>query len=130
SYNLIPAFVLPDMLWPNPDHQKTNHETIRNILSRQDQLEHMALEAGFTSAALSLMQGVFSTWKKAASGGEPFWPQTPASQSLLEKFAARSGTNLYALALIKGPEEKGQRWKTETVEELRKRLPKEGVWLT
>ena len=98
--SLIAGFNLPAALWPRPAAQAANRETARELAAKRTDLRQAARANDFNDAALALTEGILGTWSAAAATSTTFWPTNPMSQWILEKFAARTATNYFALGLV------------------------------
>ncbi len=127
SNQVLTNLLLPDALWPHPDHQHANRDTARWLAAQRDTLRTTALQAGFSTNALLLTDRILNVWANAANATRPVWPTNSVSTWTLERFVAR-GDGGFLLAGIAYP---GARAATGgNLAELAMTLPTHGAWLT
>ena len=97
---IITGVTLPISLWPDTAAQRKNISAAQSLLARRGEIRNAVLAGGFTSNALALSDAIFTTWANASASTSAYWPTNKGSRWILEKFTARSGTNLFALGLI------------------------------
>lgn len=100
SNQLIAGFTLPTALWPQPENQQANRNTLAPLLQDRAAPRLAALHAGFTPDALTMTERILDAWQSAATSGRTFWPTNPASQWILARCAARSNDGFLAVGLI------------------------------
>lgn len=115
----VAGLLLPEALWPDPSAQASNGLTARLLASREADFHKAAEVMGFAPDSLALTRGILRTWQTAAQASLPFWPTNMMSEWLLEKIAARSPTNQFALGLITPPEQPPREWKQTLASALR-----------
>ena len=74
SNQVLTNLLLPDALWPHPDHQHANRDTARWLAAQRDTLRTTALQAGFSTNALLLTDHILNVWANAANATRPVWP--------------------------------------------------------
>jgi predicted RND superfamily exporter protein len=102
---LVTEHALPDALWPRPEAQRANRQTIRRLLALHGPARAAAIHAGFASDGLELTDRVFAAWERFAGQETVQWPSRPASQWAFRKFAARSPEQLIALGRLDAAED-------------------------
>jgi predicted exporter len=100
SNNVLTGFTLASTLWPRPEFQQANRTTALKLASERDAIRSTVLTNGFTERAFGLADGVLDTWERAAKTSGVFWPTNDLDRWILEKLAARTFTNFYALGLL------------------------------
>ena len=74
SNQVLTNVLLPDTLWPHPEHQQANRDSARWFAAQRDTLRTAALQAGFATNALLLTDSILAVWSRAASAERPIWP--------------------------------------------------------
>ena len=127
SNQVLTQVLLPDLLWPQPENQRSNQETARWLVRELPKLQAAATRAGFTSNALWLTCELGSVWSRAGAGILPVWPTNAASTWTLERFVARGGDGFLIAGLAYAGEgvaaEKG-------IPNLMQKLSGNGTWMT
>jgi predicted RND superfamily exporter protein len=100
SNQLIASFTLPTELWPNPEHQRANRETLRALVAERESFRETALAAGFTTNSLFATESILNTWQRALETTGVFWPTNQASRWVLGKISAHGNRGFLALGLI------------------------------
>lgn len=100
SNGWIAGFTLPTSLWPQPDHQRANRETVRAILRERSAMERLAIDAGFTTNALLMTGRILDQWAAAVGRPGVFWPTNEASRWVMRKVAARPADGFLALGPV------------------------------
>ncbi|HZV35525.1 MAG TPA: MMPL family transporter [Verrucomicrobiae bacterium] len=88
SNHVIASFTLPTPLWPRVDYQSENRRALPALLAERGKLSSGATEAGFSTNALVMMNGIFNSWQGALSQQGVFWPTNEMSRWIVEKVAA------------------------------------------
>lgn len=96
---LIADFTLPEGLWPIPEHQAANRETVGRLAGRLGAARAAAVDAGFTDEALLLTEKVFAEWERFAAADGVTWPERPGPRWVFDQFAHR-GPRLVALGRL------------------------------
>jgi predicted RND superfamily exporter protein len=99
-HKALADFTLFDVLWPNPENQKANRDTVQYLLSRQPSVQALALKEGFTTNALAMTGRIFAQWRRALEQTNVFWPSGNISQWVMNKVAARDKQDALALAMV------------------------------
>ena len=97
---VIKSFTLPTPLWPQPDHQQVNRETLRPLVQRGGELKQSVLDHGFTSNSLALTESLLATWATAVNQRGTFWPSNAASRWVLDKVVGETADGIFALGLL------------------------------
>lgn len=119
--------LLPDALWPHPDHQLANRDTARWLAAQHAALRSAALQAGFSTNALLLTDRILTVWSHAASATRPVWPTNSVSTWTLERFVARSEDGF----LLAGLAYPGLRANVgDNLAKIATDLPAHGAWIT
>ncbi len=127
SNQVLSQVLLPDLLWPQPENQRSNQETARWLVHELPNLQAAATRAGFTSNALWLTRELGSVWSRAGAGIQPVWPTNAASTWTLERFVARGGEGF----LIAGLAYAGDGVQSERgLPKLMQELSANGAWMT
>jgi uncharacterized protein len=100
SNHLIASFALPTPLWPRADYQSENRRAIPGLLAEREKLSSAAVEAGFNTNALVMMNNIFNTWQSAASQQNVFWPTNEMSRWIMEKVAAHPPGEVIAAGFL------------------------------
>ena len=100
SNQQISSFTLPLTIWPRPEFQSANRATAQMLASKKDVLRTVILTNGFTEQSFGATAQVLDFWQKAAAITNTIWPGNEVSSWILDKLAARTPTNFYALGLI------------------------------
>lgn len=100
SNQVISAFTLPTPLWPRPDYQQANRRAASLLFTERDQLRQSALDAGFSTNALVMMDNIFNTWQAAASQPGVFRPTNEMSRWIMEKVAVQSSNDFFATGFL------------------------------
>jgi len=100
SNQLIAGFTLPTALWPQPENQRANRGGIRALLQERETLRSAAVDAGFTTNSLFIIESIFDHWTRALESTNVFWPTNRASHWILSKVVAHPQNGLLALGLI------------------------------
>ena len=127
SNQVLTNVLLPDALWPHPEHQQANRDTARWLAAQRDTLRTAALQAGFSTNALHLTDRILTVWSNAASATRPVWPTNSVSTWTLERFIAR-GEGGFLLAGLAYPGARAEAG--GNLAELATQLPAHGAWLT
>jgi predicted exporter len=96
---LISSYTLATTLWPEPNHQAKNRETLQLILRQQDNVRKTAFALDFAPSSLGLTEQFFRHWERALQV-DVFWPTNRVSRWAMEKVSARSDAGFLALGLI------------------------------
>ncbi|HYT61588.1 MAG TPA: MMPL family transporter [Haliangiales bacterium] len=126
---LIDGFTLAAALWPRPEFQSANRPIARQLAAERELLHAAARAGGFTGDALAATDNILSAWKQAASTPGVVWPTNDMSRWILEKMAARTPTNFYALGLIYPVAGSNSGPRSAGLSTLGAQLPRDGVWL-
>jgi predicted exporter/lauroyl/myristoyl acyltransferase len=127
SNQVLTNLLLPDALWPHPEHQHANRDTARWLAAQRETLRTSALQGGFSTNALLLADRILTVWSNAASATRPVWPTNSVSTWTLERFVAR-GEGGFLLAGIAYPGVRAEAG--GNLAELATHLPTHGAWLT
>ena len=100
SNHTIGSFTLPTPLWPRPDYQAANRASLAGMLAEQPTLRTAALNAGFSTNSLVMLDNMFNTWQAALTQPGVFWPTNEMSQWIMEKIAARPPGEFLAVGFI------------------------------
>jgi predicted RND superfamily exporter protein/lauroyl/myristoyl acyltransferase len=134
----VGSFTLPASLWPRPEFQNANRIAAGQLATQRESLRAAAQAHGFTGNALAVTQNILDAWQRMASTTGVHWPTNEMSRWILEKFVARTPTNLYALGLIypgtnsmagSAPQSGFPASNAGPLSRLRAELPHDGVWL-
>lgn len=87
--DLIASFTLPTPLWPKADNQSTNRRALPTLLAEREKLSSAALDAGFSTNSLVMMNAILNTWQNALTQPGVYWPTNEMSRWIMEKIAAR-----------------------------------------
>jgi len=132
------SFTLPVELWPRPEFQAANRVVAGQLASQRQSLRAAVESHGFTGNALAMAENILDVWQRNANTTGVLWPTNEMSRWILEKFAARTPTNFYALGLVYpatnshvgfDPSAAFRAPNADALAGLRSRLPQEGVWL-
>ncbi len=96
---VVGEFVLPSEIWPHPRWIESNRPAGLALAARRDAIRDAALDAGFTTNAMSLADAVFRSWRTAPSGGS--WPTNATANWLTRQAAARDGDDWFALGMVR-----------------------------
>ncbi|HVV00277.1 MAG TPA: MMPL family transporter, partial [Verrucomicrobiae bacterium] len=129
SNHWIASFNLPAPLWPRPQFQKANEQAAKSFIAERLALLHAAISNGFTTNSVALADRILDTWQAAASEPGAYWPTNPMSQWIFQKFAARTGSNYFALGLVTPAGETGNA-NLSGIDKVRSLLPREDTWLS
>ena len=88
---------LPLPLWPRVDWGATNLVLLREVAPLLPKLTAAANEAGFTDEAMDLTASMAKAW--TAFGNSP-WPSGGAARWLVDRVAARSEREVFAMGLL------------------------------
>lgn len=96
----IEGFTLPTGIWPRPTHQATNRPALEAILGEWKDVRASVIAAGFTSNALMLADEVIQGLGTRVKATTPWPSRSEPAAWALDKFAARTTTNIIALGLV------------------------------
>jgi predicted exporter len=100
SKGLVDNFVLPTAVWPRSEWQGVNRHAARTLVDRREDLRTAALNAGFTTNALALTEGILGHWRRALDNETTFWPSNRMSRWILGKVVARSPEGFLAIGSV------------------------------
>ncbi|HWQ93017.1 MAG TPA: MMPL family transporter, partial [Clostridia bacterium] len=129
SRGAIASFTLPTALWPRPLVQEANKPLARELAGRRETLHAAALTNGFSETALAYTDQILNSWVTAANSPGVFWPSNDLSQWIMNKFLARSTTNLLVLGLVQ-PIVKNGSADVAALKALQAELPAANVFLS
>lgn len=128
SNQLVASFTLPTPLWPRPQDQQANRALAQQLAKEGPTIQLAAREAGFAGNALALTERMLQTWRLASTAPVPFWPTNSMSQWILDKMAARTATNYFALGLVTASTNAAHY--ASGIAALEHELPRRHVWLS
>jgi predicted RND superfamily exporter protein len=102
--HLIGQFVLPVPLWPHPEFQAVNHQSMAALAREGPTLRAAALNAGFNTNAVAVTEEIVKTWARAGTSTGTIWPTNRVSQWLLNRFVIRNTNQILVVGLIYPPE--------------------------
>jgi predicted RND superfamily exporter protein len=101
---LIGQYVLPVALWPQPENQTANRQSMAVLAKEGPTLRESALNTGFNTNAVTLTEEIVKTWTRAGASTEIIWPTNRVSQWLLNRFVIRNPDQILVVGLIYPPE--------------------------
>ncbi len=121
----ISSFMLPVLLWPQPEAQAANRQTAQELWDRRTALHETALTNGFSTNALVLADAILTTWHRAAQSPAVFWPSNEMSRWILQRVVARNTNGFLAM----GPVYPNKGASGGAAAELTRQLPTDETWL-
>jgi predicted exporter/lauroyl/myristoyl acyltransferase len=121
---LLTGYTSPDSIWPRPEFQRENLPMAQQIISERAAFHAVALTNGFATNSLGLTDAILSTWEKAVSSTNVFWPDNPLSSWIFEKLAVHGNGQFFAAAFLYPTTN------TASLAPLESQLPRDGVWLS
>lgn len=100
SNQVIGQYLLPTALWPRAENQSANRTTATVLGTKGPLLEYAALGEGFNTNALVLTEELVTTWARAGTGTNVFWPTNHVSQWLLKRFVTRTSDEWLVMGLV------------------------------
>ncbi len=100
SNGWIANFTLPSTLWPQPEWQQQNRATALSLGRQGPRLNKAAAQQGFNTNAMDLTGELLRDWTRYGASVETIWPTNQMSQWLLQRFAAHSSNEWFALGLV------------------------------
>ncbi|HTR43770.1 MAG TPA: MMPL family transporter, partial [Pseudomonadales bacterium] len=104
--HLIGQFVLPVALWPRPEFQAVNRQSMAALAREGPALREATLNAGFNTNAVVLTEEIVKTWARDGASAGTVWPTNRVSQWLLNRFVNRSPDQILVVGLIYPPEKR------------------------
>jgi predicted exporter len=101
SVGQIEGWELPSVMWPQPERQAANRETLRSLAPRWNEFEEAARAEGFTDEALQLHHALLNFWGRLPESRDPVWPSGDFNRWVLEKTSAHSSAGWMALGTIR-----------------------------
>jgi uncharacterized protein len=101
--HLIGQYVLPVALWPHPEFQAVNRQSMAALANEGPALRAAALNSGFNTNAVALTEEIVKTWARAGASTGIIWPTNRVSQWLLNRFVIRSPDQILVVGLIYPP---------------------------
>ena len=102
--HLIGQFVLPVPLWPHPEFQAVNRQSMTTLANEGPTLRAAALNAGFNTNAVAVTEEIVKTWARAGTSTGTIWPTNRVSQWLLNRFVIRNTNQILVVGLIYPPD--------------------------
>ncbi|MCZ7635828.1 MAG: MMPL family transporter [Verrucomicrobia bacterium] len=102
SHGTVGGHELPLALWPVPGWQRVNLAVASALADRTEDFRGALREAGFSSEAMALAEGVFRAWQAFAQAVGPVWPSSDSARWLLARVVARTPDGWLALGAVHG----------------------------
>jgi predicted exporter/lauroyl/myristoyl acyltransferase len=126
SNGTLAGFDSPDSLWPRPDFQNQNRATAQQLISERAAFYAAVATNGFAENSLGLADEILTTWQRAISTTNVFWPTNPLDTWIFEKISARETNQFLAVAFL-FPATNAP---PNSIVQLDSQLPRDGVWLS
>jgi lauroyl/myristoyl acyltransferase len=125
AHKEIASFMLPLLLWPQPEAQAANRSTAEELWQRRTALREAALTNGFASNALVLADSLLESWHEAAESKGIFWPSNDMSRWILQRAVAHSTNGFLAM----GPVYPNKGESASAAAALERQIPTDETWL-
>ncbi len=94
-------FHTPLMLWPAPERQAENLQTLQSLTAAGPRLQQTLDKAGFTDEAFVLTDAVLQQWQAWSSKSLPLWPEGESSRWILRRVASHTANEDLALGVVR-----------------------------
>lgn len=126
SNGVLTGFQLPTVLWPRPENQQANRATADGLVAEREALHEAAREAGFSSEAMGLTDGLLNSWHAMSRSSRVYWPSNTLCAWVMSKLAVREGSQLLAVGFLFPA---ARATDTSVWRNLEKQWPADGIWL-
>ena len=100
SAGTLDTHSLPAQLWPRPEAQSANRDTLAGLADRWPSASDAATTAGFAADSLALTQAVFGAWQSFRDEEAVVWPSTPGARWIMRQFTVREPGRMAALGRL------------------------------